>query len=111
MELRHQRTWQNQIQTTEIYKTANEIVSVEQGQLLRAVEADQGVLKEKAKRQRVILEFTQPLLGPWCTACAYGKAADDPRRRRQDSALEDTSFDRTNIAAVVQSKDVIEHMV
>ena len=39
------------------------------------------------------------------------KAADDLHRRRQDSDLENTSFDRTNIAAVTEPKDVIEHMV
>ena len=33
--------------STEIYKTAKESVSVEQGQLLRAVEPDQGILKVK----------------------------------------------------------------
>ena len=36
---------------TEIYETANESVSVEQGQLLRAVETDQGVLKVETQRQ------------------------------------------------------------
>ena len=33
--------------STEIYKTANGSVSVDQGQLLQAVEPDQGVLKVK----------------------------------------------------------------
>ena len=58
---------------TEIYKTANESVFVEQGQLLRAVETDRGVLKVKTQRQRVILQFTHSLLSPWCAECVYGK--------------------------------------
>ena len=35
-----------------------------------------------------------------------GEAADDLHRRRQDSELEDASFDRTDIAAVTKPKDV-----
>ena len=61
--------------TTEIYKTAKETVSDEQGQLLRAVEPDHGVLEVKAQRQRVILEFTHSLLSFWCPAgvsCCVG---------------------------------------
>ena len=97
--------------STEIYKTANESVSVDQGQLLQAVEPDQGVLKVKTQRQIVILEFTHSLQSSWCTACVYGKAADDPHRRRQDSDLEDASFERTDIAAVTEPNDVTEYMV
>ena len=111
MELRHQRTWQNHLQTTEIYKTADESVSVQQGQLLRAIEKDQGVLKVRTQRQRVILEFTHSLLSSWCTACVYGKAADDLHRRRRDSDLEDTLSERTENAAVTEPEDVTEYMV
>ena len=92
---------------TEIYNKVNESVSVEQGQLLRAVEADQSVLKVKTQRQRVILEFTHSLLSPWCPACVCGKTADDLHRRRQDSDLEDASFDRTNIAAGARMDKVL----
>ena len=38
--------------STEVHKTAKESVSVEQGQLLRAAEPDQCVLKVKTQRQR-----------------------------------------------------------
>ena len=79
--------------STEVYKTAKESVSVEQGQPLRAVEPDQCVLKVKTQRQRYTVEFTHSLLG------VYGKVADDLHRRRQDSDLEDASSDRTDIAA------------
>ena len=79
--------------STEIYKTTKESVSVEQGQLLRAAEPDQGVLKVKTQRPRYIVEFTHSLLG------VNGEAADDLHRRRQDSDLEDASSDRSDIAA------------
>ena len=48
---------------TEVYKTLKESVSVEQGQLLRAAEPHQCVLKMKAQRQRDTVEFTHSLLG------------------------------------------------
>ena len=50
--------------STEIYKTAKESVSVEQGQILQAVEPDQEVLKVKTQ----LLEFTNSLLSSWCAA-------------------------------------------
>ena len=65
---------------------------VEQGQLLRAAEPDQRVLKVKTQRQRDTVEFTHSLLG------VIGEAAADLHRRRQGSDLEDASFDRTDIA-------------
>ena len=86
-------------------------MSVEQGQHLQAVEPDQRVLKVKTQRQRVILEFTHSLVSSWCTACVYGKAADDLHRHRRDSDLEDALFERTGIAAVTEPKDVTEYMV
>ena len=79
--------------STEVYKTTKESVSVEQGQLLRAAEPDQCVLNVKTPRQSDTVEFTHSLLG------VCGKAADDLHRRRQDSDLEDASFDQTDIAA------------
>ena len=97
--------------STEIYKTGKESVSVEQGQLLQAIEPGQGVLKGKTQRQRVILEFTHSLLSSWCTACVYRKAADDPHRRTRNSDLEDALFERTDIAAVTEPEDVTEYMV
>ena len=78
---------------TEVQKTLKESVSVEQGQLLRAAEPDQSVLKVKTQRQRDTVEFTHSLLG------VNGEGADDLHRRRQDSNLEDASSDRTDIAA------------
>ena len=86
MELRH------------VEKTSKETVSVEQGQLLRAAEQDQCVLKVKTQRQRNIVGFTRSLLG------VNGRAADDPHRRRQDardSGLDVASFDHCDIAAEV----------
>ena len=71
--------------STEGDTTSNESVSVEQGQLLRTAEPDQCVVKVKT--------LTHALLG------VYGEADDDLHRRRQDSDLEDASFDRTDIAA------------
>ena len=65
--------------STEVDKTPKESVSVEQGQLLRAAEPDQCVLKVKTQRQRDAVEFTHTLLG------VNGKAADNPHRRRQDA--------------------------
>ena len=85
--------------STEVYKTAKEFVSVEQGQQLGAAEPDQCVLNVKTQRQRDTVEFTHSLLSSWCAACVFGKAADDLHRRRQDSDLEDASSDRTDIAA------------
>ena len=84
--------------STEVDKTSRESVSVEQGQLLRAGEPDQCVLKVKRQRQRDTVEFTQSLLG------VNGIAADDPHRRRQDvrdSGLDDASFDHSDISAEV----------
>ena len=78
--------------STEVYRTLKESVSVEQGQLLRAAEPDQGVLKVKTQRQRDTVEFTHSLLG------VDGEAADDLHWRRQDSDLGDASPDRTDIA-------------
>ena len=96
---------------TEIHKTAKETVSVEQGQPLRAAEPHQCVLRVKTQRQRVILEFTHSLLSSWCAACVYGKAADDLHRRRRDSDLEDALFERTEMAAVTEPRDVTEYLV
>ena len=48
--------------STEVYKTLRESVSVEQGQPLRATEPDQCVLKVKTLRQRDTDEFTHSLL-------------------------------------------------
>ena len=79
--------------STEVDRTSKESVSFEQGQLLRAAEPAQCVLRVKTQRQRDTVEFTHSLLG------VNGKAADDLHRRRKDSDLEDASFDRTGIAA------------
>ena len=79
--------------STEVCKTLKESVSVEQGQLLRAAEPDQCVLKVKRQRQGDTVEFTHSLLG------VNGEAADDPHRRRQDSDLEDASSGRSDVAA------------
>ena len=49
--------------------SANDAMHVEQGQLLRAAESDQCVLKVKTQRQRDTVEFTHSLLG------VNGKAA------------------------------------
>ena len=84
--------------STEVYKTLTESVSVEQGQLLRASEPDQCVLKVKTEPQRDTVEFTHSLLG------VNGKAADDLRRRRQDvrdSGLDVASLDHCDISAEV----------
>ena len=78
--------------SAEVYKTTKEFVSVEQGQLLRAAEPDQCALKVETQQQRDTVEFTHSLLGEW-------KSPGDPHRRRQDSDLEDASFDRTVFAA------------
>ena len=97
---------------TEDGKTSKESVSVEQGQLLRAAEPDQCVLKVKAKpipetptqRQRNIHELTHPPPVPWCPACVSGKPTDDSHRRRQDagdSGLDVASFDHCGISAEV----------
>ena len=101
---------------TEVGKTTKKSVSVEQGQPLRAAQPDQCVLKVKAKpilemptqRQRGILEVTHLLPGSWYTACVYGEAADDPHRRREDSELEDASFDHADIAAEGQQEVEIQ---
>ena len=85
---------------TEVCKTAKESVSVEQEQLLRAAEPDQCVFNVKTQRQRYLVEFTHSLLG------VTGEVADDLHRRRQDSDLEDASFDRTDVAAVTEPKEV-----
>ena len=69
--------------STEVDKTTKESVSVQQGQLLRAAEPDQGVLKMETRRQRGTVEFTHSLRG------VYGKDADDLHLRHQDSDLED----------------------
>ena len=57
--------------STEVFETTMESVSLEQGQLLRAAEPDQCVLNLKTRRQREIVECTHSLLG------LYVKAADD----------------------------------
>ena len=81
--------------STEVYKTSKESVSVEQGQLLRAAEPDQCVLKVKTQRQRETVEFTHSLLG------ANGEAADD-------SDQEDASSDRTDTDAETRMyKDLV----
>ena len=90
--------------SSEVYKTT-ESVSVEQGQLLRAAEPDQCVLKVKTQRQRDTVEFTHSL------RAVYGKDADDLHRRQQDSDLDDASLDRIDMAAVTEPKDVTEYMV
>ena len=82
------------------------------GQPLRLVETDEWALTLKAKpipetpaeRQRDIHELTHLPPVPWYQACVSGKAADDPRRRRQDaivSGLEVASFDHCDISAKV----------
>ena len=102
------------VDSTETYKTANEgaskeSVSVEQGQLLRAVELGKGVLKVKTLRHRITLEFTHSnmLYSKKSAVSVYGKVTDD----LQDSDPEEASFDRTNIAAMRGPKDVVEYMV
>ena len=89
--------------STEFHKTAKESVSVEQGQLLRAAEPDQCVLKVKTQRQRDTVEFTHSLMG------VNGEAADDPHRRRQDSDLEDASSGRSDVAAETGIDKVLEN--
>ena len=49
--------------------SVNDAVHIEQGQLLRAAESDQCLLKVKTQRQRDTVEFTHSLLG------VNGKAA------------------------------------
>ena len=90
---------------TEVHKTAKESVPVEQEQLLRAAEPDQCVLNVKTQRQRYTVEFAHSLLG------VNGQAVDDLHRRRQDSDLEDASFDRTDVAAVTEQKEVTLYTV
>ena len=79
---------------------------------LRVVETDEWALKLKAKpnpeipaeRQRDIHELTHLPPVPWCPACVSRKAADDPRRRRQDArdfGLDVASFDHNDISAKV----------
>ena len=41
----------------------------------------------------------------------HGKAADKLHRRRRDSDLEDALFERTDMTAVTETKDVTECMV
>ena len=96
--------------STEVYKTAKESVSVEQGQPLRAAEPDQCVLNVKTQRQRDTVEITHSLLSSWCTACVYGRASDDLHRRRQDSYLEDASSDRTDIAGETGTDKVLVNL-
>ena len=91
--------------STEVHKTAKESVSVEQEQLLRAAEPDQCILNVKTQRQRYTVEFAHSLLG------VNGEAADDLHRRRQDSDPEDASFDRTDVAAVTEPKEVTLYTV
>ena len=91
--------------STEVCKTAKESVSVEQEQLLRAAEPDQCILNVQTQRQRYTVQFTHSLLG------VNGEAADDLHRRRQDSDLEDASFDRTDVAAVTEPKEVTLYTV
>ena len=102
-----------QLQNTAVArKTSKESVSIEQGQPLRAAEPDQCALKVRAKpipetptrRQRDIHDFTHLPPVSWCPACLYGKAADDPHRRRQDtgeSGLDVASLDHADISAKV----------
>ena len=69
----------------EVGKMLKESVSVEQGQLLRAVKPDQCVLELNAKsvpetptqRQRDVLELTHLQLISWFSAYVYGKDVDD----------------------------------
>ena len=97
---------------TEVDKTSKESVSVEQGQLLRADEPDQCVLKVKNKAtEREILEFTHLLLGSRYTACVYVEAAGDLHRRRQGPDLENASVDRTDVAAMTRPNEVTEYRV
>ena len=86
-------------------------MSVDQRQILQAVDPDRCVLQVTTQRQRVVLEFTQSLLSSWCTACVYGTPADDLQRQQRDSDLEDAPFERTDMAAVTEPKDVAEYMV
>ena len=107
---------------TQVYKTTKESESVEQGHLPRAAEPDQGALKMETRQQRDTVEFTHSLR----SVC--GKDADDLHRRQQDTDLEDTSWDRIDIAAeagmdtvlvnhnngavaVTRPKEVTEHTV
>ena len=87
------------------YRLRRDLQDSEQSNLI------QGVLKVKTQRQRVLLEFIHSLLSSWYTACGYGKAADDLHRRRRDSDLQDALFERTDMAAVTQPKDVTEYKV
>ena len=77
----------------------------EQGQLLRAAEPDQGVLKVRTQRQGDIVELTRSLLGD------YGKAVEDLHRRRQDPKIENASVDRTDTATITGPNEVTEYKV
>ena len=57
--------------STEIYKTANESVSVEQGQLLLAVETDQGVLKVKTQTESFSRVHTLAAAFLVCSMCVW----------------------------------------
>ena len=87
--------------STEVYETTKE--SVEQGQLPRAAEPDQCVLKVKTQRESVAVGFTHS------RRSVYEKASDDLRWRRQDSDLEDASLDRTDVSAEAGIDKVLEN--
>ena len=91
--------------STEVDKTLEESVPADQGQLLRAAEPDQGVLKVKTQRQGDTVEFTRSLLGD------HGEAADDLHRRQQDPEEENASVDRTDIATMTGPNEVTEYKV
>ena len=94
MELRHQQTWQNQLQTPQRSIRQRKSPCPLNGDNYSEQPNQINVyLKVKTQRQRDTLEFTHS------RRHVYGKAADDLNRRRQHSDLEDASVDRTDIAA------------
>ena len=103
---------------TEVGKTSQEFVVVEQGQLLRAAETDQCALNVKASQflkhphsKREMLELTNLLPGSWYSACVYRRVADD-LRRRLDSELECIKHICTDVNTshhFVRTRELLSH--
>ena len=89
-----------------------QMAPIQEGGAASSTDPDQCALKVRAKpiletptqRQRDIHELTHLPPVSWCPAFVYGIAADNPRRRRQDSGeygLDFASFDHADISAEV----------
>ena len=89
-----------------------QMAPIQEGEAASSTDPDQCALKVRAKpiletptqRQRDSHELTHLPPVSWCPAFVHGIAADNPRRRRQDSGeygLDFASFDHADISAEV----------